>query len=289
VWAAFHTGLGREVALKTLRPERADAVAVQRFEREVRAMTELTHPNTVRVFDHGVTDDGLWYYTMELLEGADLATLVAREGPLPPARAVYLVDQACRALAEAHARGTIHRDLKPENLFVTRAGTEGDFIKVLDFGIAKVLEEAESATLTREGTIAGTPSFMSPESAMGRPTTAASDVYALGAVLYFVLAGRPPFEQTALPALLFAHVSEAPAPPSDKRGEALPEDLEQVVLRALEKQPEARYPDAGALAAALSQCACAGTWHPSAAVLTTATVSRADPDAETIEGPRPTP
>src|SRR5690606_13053594 len=145
VWAAWHKGLGREVAVKMLRLEggpqglESDPVAVERFRREVRATSELSHPNPVRVFDYGATEDGILYYAMELLEGENLRSLVRREGPLPPARAVHLVSQAARALAEAHRKGIVHRDVKPENVFVVDAGGERDFVKVLDFGIAKVL------------------------------------------------------------------------------------------------------------------------------------------------------
>src|SRR5262249_2757478 len=141
VWVAYHNGLKRDVAVKILRnddDDDADATqAVTRFEREVRATTELTHPNTVRLYDYGVTDDGLCYYVMELLSGENLESLAARDAPLPSARAIHLLLQAARALAEAHARGIVHRDVKPANIFVTNAGGEDDFVKVLDFGIAK--------------------------------------------------------------------------------------------------------------------------------------------------------
>src|SRR5690606_19918974 len=134
VWAAHHRALRRDVAVKILKPEtRGEPGAVARFEREVRATAELVHPPTVRVFDYGVTEDGLWYYAMELLDGDDLHALVSREGPLEPARAARLIWQAAKALGEAHARGIVHRDVKPENLFVTRIGGEGEFVKVLDF------------------------------------------------------------------------------------------------------------------------------------------------------------
>ncbi|MCS6799664.1 MAG: protein kinase [Myxococcota bacterium] len=262
VWAALHPGLGREVALKILRPEGVDDVALERFRREVQALGELTHPNTVRVYDHGVTEDGLCYFAMELLEGEDLATLVSRTGPLPPERAVHLVLQAARALSEAHGRGIVHRDLKPENVFVTHAGLEGDFVKLLDFGIAKWQQHEPGATLTQVGAIAGTPRYISPEAARGAPVTPASDVYSLGAVLYFALAARPPFDGQSVGALLVAHLHEEPVPPSRKLGRPLPQDLEEVVLRTLRKQPDERYPDGHALAEALAQCQCAGHWKP---------------------------
>ena len=274
VWAAWHHGLRRSVALKILRANDARQSAVTRFEREVAALGELTHPNAVRVFDYGVTEDGIWYYAMELLEGEDLGKLAAREAPLPAARAVHLVWQATRALEEAHRQGIVHRDIKPENLFVTRAGSEGDFIKVLDFGIAK--RSDHDATLTQAGWVGGTPTYMSPEAAAGRSADARSDVYALGVVLYQLLAGRPPFEGESAPKMLYAHLHED-VPPLDDALE-VPEDLAVVVTRCLEKSPSDRYDDAGALAAALEACACFGTWRPPTAQ------QNADPTREPAGG-----
>jgi len=252
VWRAHHSGLGRTVALKILRPDRSrDPVWISRFEREVKASTELQHPNTVRVFDFGVTDDGLCYFAMEYLEGEDLGHLVLREGALSPNRAVRLMHQAARALGEAHAHGIIHRDIKPANLFVTNAGGEHDFLKVLDFGIARFGTEP-GQTLTDTGWVAGTPGYIAPEVATGTRADPRSDVYALGAVLYFLLAGRPPFDTTDPRALLAAHVSALPPAPSARLGRPLPSSLEAVVMRCLSKNPEARYASAAELAAALA-------------------------------------
>lgn len=269
VWAATHPGLRREVALKILRPDAGNASAVRRFEREVKATSELSHPNTVRVFDYGVTEDGLWYYAMELLDGVDLAGLVAVAGPLPAARAVYLIRQAADALAEAHARGITHRDIKPENLFVTEAGGQRDFVKLLDFGIAKQASADTGASLTREGWVGGTPAYMSPEAAAGRATDARSDVYGLGAVLYFALAGKPPFEHTSAAGLLMAHMDQPPMTPGAKLGAPVAPDVEAVVMRCLAKDPGARYASAAELAAALAACGCAGDWNPARATLPT--------------------
>ena len=252
VWAAHHHALRRDVAVKILRPESSgNPSAVARFEREVRATAELVHPHTVRVFDYGVTEDGLWYYAMELLSGADLGALVTREGPLPPARAALFLWQAAKALAEAHGRGIVHRDLKPENLFVTRVGAEGEFIKVLDFGLAKLAQGERSLSLTEQGWTVGTPRWASPEMAVGDPAGPASDVYGLGAVLYFALTGTSPFEYDDLGKMLRAHVHEVPALPSVRLGSPVPPELEAVVMRCLAKEPEARYADATALARAL--------------------------------------
>jgi serine/threonine-protein kinase len=253
VWAARHPTLKRDVAVKILRPDGSlrGEVAITRFEREAKAMSELSHPNTVRVFDYGVTDDGLWYYAMELLDGETLATLVARQGPLTPTRAAKIALQASRALAEAHAHGIVHRDVKPENLVVIRMAGEVDFVKVLDFGIARLLSEPDHQGLTGEQ-IAGTPMFMAPEQALGHPVDARSDVYALGAVLYFLLTATPPFFAKNNVAVMRAHIDEPPLPPSRRLGKELPAELDALVLRCLAKNPEARFRDGEELAGALN-------------------------------------
>jgi serine/threonine-protein kinase len=246
--------------MKILQPRRrSDPVALRRFEREVRATSELSHPNTVRIFDYGVTADGLWYYTMELLSGLDLSRLVARDGALSVQRAALLVGQAARALAEAHGRGIVHRDVKPENLFITSSADEPEFVKVLDFGIAKLLGEQAEEELTAEGWIGGTPAYMSPEAAAGSSADARSDVYALSAVLYFALSGCPPFEGPNVQTLLAAHLRQRPEPPSVKLGRPLPRELEEFVLRNLSKDPAQRCASAGEfateLATLLASCA----------------------------------
>ncbi|HEY2511144.1 MAG TPA: serine/threonine-protein kinase, partial [Polyangiaceae bacterium] len=259
VWVAYHPGLKRDVAIKILRTETGSAEAVHRFEREARATADLLHPNTIRVFDYGATDDGLWYYVMELLEGETLQQHVDRVGPLPAARAVHIIGQAARALGEAHERGIVHRDVKPQNLFLTSLGGEHDFVKVLDFGIAKVVADTDG-TVTQTGLVLGTPSYMSPEVVVGGSADARSDVYALGAVLYFLLSGAPPFEGAEARALFLAHVSEEVVPPSKRLGKEVPADLEALVLRALSKDPSARYSSASEFALALAACTVAGKW-----------------------------
>jgi len=253
VWSAVHPSLKRHVAMKILQPRRrTDPMALRRFEREVRATSELSHPNTVRIFDYGMTPDGLWYYTMELLSGLDLSRVVARDGPLAVSRAVLLVGQAARALAEAHSRGIVHRDVKPENIFITSGTEEPEFVKVLDFGIAKLLGEEAEEGLTAEGWIGGTPAYMSPEMAAGRAADARSDVYALSAVLYFALCGRPPFEGPNVQTLLAAHLAQRPEPPSVKLGVPLPGELEAFILRNLSKDPAQRCESAGEFATQLA-------------------------------------
>jgi eukaryotic-like serine/threonine-protein kinase len=277
VWIAYHPGLKRDVAVKILKPEEQErsASALARFEREVRATAELMHPNTVRVFDYGVTEDGLWYYVMELLQGETLAQHVSHFGPLPPARALHIVGQAARALAEAHERGIVHRDVKPENLFLTSLGGEHDFVKVIDFGIAK--DQKADATMTGTEWVLGTPAYLSPEVAIGRTADARSDVYALGAVLYFLLCGKPPFEGDNASALAFAHVHEQPVAPSRKLGRQLPSDVEGAVMRALQKDPASRFDTAVEFALALASCTLAGKWTFGDAALVARNSSRPPP------------
>jgi serine/threonine protein kinase len=251
VWIAFHEQLRRDVALKILRPEYGtDPIAVQRFEREVMTTAALTHPNTVRIYDHGTTDDGLWYYAMELLEGDDLSSIVRRHGPLAPARAIHLALQAARALGEAHAAGIVHRDIKPENLFVARLGGESDVVKLLDFGIARAASVRDSR-LTTTGWVAGTPAYLSPEAAKGEPAGAPADVYGVGMALFWALTGTVPFGGDSPIEVLARQVNDPVPSPSLRRGEALPPELEALVLRTLAKDPQQRFEDGTALAQAL--------------------------------------
>lgn len=251
VWLAHDRSLRRDVAIKILRPDVAHTPGnLERFEREVRATAELSHPNSVRLFDHGVTEDGLWFYAMELLEGETLGAILHREGLLSVRRAVSLVLQAAQALAEAHAKGIVHRDVKPENLFVCRG--EPEQVKLIDFGIARVVSTAGAGSaLTGVGWILGTPSYMSPEQVAGLEVTPASDVYSLGAVLYTCLTGRPPFEASSPSQVMAGHVSEPVLPPSLRTPLSLPLQLERIVLQCLAKHPLARFQDAGELARAL--------------------------------------
>jgi serine/threonine-protein kinase len=263
VYLAEHTLLRRPCALKLVRPYGADhETQVARFEREVQATAALTHPNTVEIYDYGRTEDGTFYYVMEYLPGLTLAELVRRHGPLPPARAIHLLRQVCGALREAHSVGLIHRDIKPANIIVCIRGGVCDVIKLLDFGLVRgPLAEAGKGKLTLEGTVAGTPEYMSPEQAEGRSVDARSDIYSLGAVAYYLLTGRPPFQKQTIMQQLLAHIHELPAPPK----EAAP-DLQRVVLCCLEKSPESRYRDITALERALRDCKTEGPWAEEQAI-----------------------
>jgi serine/threonine-protein kinase len=262
VYLAEHLLLRRPCAVKLIRPDRAcDARHLRRFEREVQATATLTHPNTVQVFDYGHAQDGTFYYVMEYLPGLTLEQLVERHGPLPPARAVHFLRQICGALREAHGIGLIHRDLKPGNVMVCTRGGLPDTAKLLDFGL--VLPQAGSAggdKLTQEGAVAGTPAYMSPEQAGGQDNLdTRSDVYSVGALAYFLLAGRPPFAGRPAVKVLAAHLYEQPAPPSAHRPD-LPPELDAVVLRCLAKSPADRYPDIENLESALAECCTGGQW-----------------------------
>jgi serine/threonine-protein kinase len=257
VYLAEHGLLRRPCALKLIRPERAgDLASLRRFEREVQAMATLSHPNTVEIFDYGHADDGTFYYVMEYLPGLTLEQLVARDGPLSPARAVHMLRQVCGSLAEAHTLGLVHRDVKPSNIITCRRGGRDDVAKLLDFGLATGQSlGAGSTKLTQEGMQPGTPAYMSPEQAAGRPEVdARSDLYSLGAVAYFLLTGQPPFVRPSMVETLAAHLGVAPVPPRALRP-GLAAELEAVVLRCLEKEPARRFADAEALERALARCA----------------------------------
>jgi serine/threonine protein kinase len=196
VYLAEHQLLKRPCAVKLIRPDSvADPRVVARFEREVRLTATLSHPNTVEIYDYGRTEDGTYYYVMEYLPGLSLEELIERHGPLPPGRVVYLLRQVCRALREAHAAGLVHRDIKPSNIFASRRGGMDDVAKLFDFGLVMPLARAGAPQMSGPGQVLGTPLFMSPEQATGdRELDGRSDIYSLGAVAYYLLTGRPPFE-----------------------------------------------------------------------------------------------
>jgi serine/threonine-protein kinase len=264
VYLAEHHMLKRPCAVKLIRPEQAgDPQVLARFEREVQMTARLSHWNTVEIFDYGRTEDGTFFYVMEYLPGLSLEELLRRHGPVPAARVVHLLRQACQALREAHAIGLIHRDLKPGNVFAAERGGLYDVVKLLDFGLVKPLAEISSARLTHEGGISGTPLYMSPEQSRGHSDLdARSDIYSLGAVGYALLSGLPPFEGTNPLDVMIAHARDEVRPLSWFQAD-VPADLERVVLRCLAKLPEERFQDADSLERALSECEAAGQWTQS--------------------------
>ena len=261
VWAARHSMLRRPTAVKLLRPDRIGEASLERFEREVQMTAVLTHPNTVTIFDYGRTPDGVFYYAMELLDGATLAEVVEVDGPQPPARVIHVLIEVAGALAEAHEHGLIHRDIKPANIMLCRQGGALDVAKVLDFGLVKRVDgDARDASLTQVGAVTGTPQYISPETILDpRDTDARSDLYAMGAVGYFLLTGRHVFEADTVMKLCMHHVKTLPKPPSH-RVDAVPRDLEAILMACLEKQPEARPASAKALQSLLRGCDDAGGW-----------------------------
>ncbi|QDV32610.1 serine/threonine-protein kinase [Tautonia plasticadhaerens] len=266
VYLAEHQFLKRPCALKLIKPGiESGAKALARFEREVRLTATLSHPNTVEIYDYGRTEDGVYYYVMEYLPGMNLAELVERHGPLPPGRAIYLLRQICLALREAHGVGLVHRDIKPSNIIVARRGGEDDVAKLLDFGLVLPGPSNGASDLSDEGRILGTPLYMSPEQATVRQELdACSDLYSLGAVAYYLLTGRPPFHEGGMIEILVA-LARDPAVPPSLIHPGIPEDLERLVLKCLEKNPDDRFRDADALERALGQCRCAAHWGPAQA------------------------
>jgi len=258
VWRAEHRLLARPAAIKLIRPEHlspqvgaAGANVRKRFEREARATADLTSPHTIELHDFGVTDEGQFYYVMELLEGTDLDSLVKRFGPLPAERVAHILRQACASLADAHYHGVIHRDIKPANIYTCRLGPTVDFIKVLDFGLVRVFgQPAEEETrLTADGTATGTPAFMAPEMALSRPDLdPRADLYSLACVGYVLLTGKLVFEADTPMAMLLHHAQTRPTPPSERTETEIPAALENVIMQCLEKDPNDRPGSAEELA-----------------------------------------
>lgn len=247
VYEAVHTGIGKRVALKVLRDDYTQRPeVVERFQREAKSASLIGHEHIVDVTDFGVTPTGASYFVMEYLEGEDLATRLERERTLRPAEVVKILLQCCAALGAAHDKGIVHRDVKPENIFLTRRGEDGDFVKIVDFGIAKMsaLDGAgePGRKLTKTGMIFGTPEYMSPEQAAGKPLDHRVDVYALGVILFECLTGRVPFVGDSFMGILTKHLTEEVPRLADVNPDVdCPPPLEAVMLRAMMKDPAARY------------------------------------------------
>lgn len=266
VYRARHALLRRPCAIKLLPPDKFGPESVARFEREVQLTAELTHPNTIRVFDYGRTPDGVFYYVMEHLEGAALDSIVAEDGPLPAGRVIHVLDQVAGALIEAHGIGLIHRDIKPANIFLSWQGGVPDVAKVLDFGLVKQLNQAElegtaHQPLTQDNSVTGTPQYMAPEAITSPDSVdARTDLYSLGALGYFLLTGEHVFTGRSLIEILSQHLHTAPVSPSERLGAPVPKDLEQLVMACLDKSPDQRPASARELQRALRSCRDARTW-----------------------------
>ena len=243
VYRASQLGMNRDVAIKVLLRELTENETVlRRFHLEALAVSKLKHPNTIQIFDFGETDDGLLYIAMELLEGKPLAKVLTDEKQCSVRRALRIIEQTIKSLREAHSKGIVHRDLKPDNIFLSSVGEDGDFVKVLDFGVAKVAEgDGQQKTLTKAGSIFGTPKYMSPEQSRGTEIDARSDIYSIGVILYELLTGRVPFNADNPLGILIKHIQEAPPAFQAVRPDlVIPEQVERFVAKLLAKMPEQR-------------------------------------------------
>ena len=261
VYRARHALLRRDTAVKLLLPSRADPAAVERFEREVCLTCQLAHPNTIQIFDYGHTPEGIFYYAMEFLRGVNLHDLVGRFGPQPEARVVQILAQICDSLAEAHAMGLIHRDIKPGNVFLCRRGGVADYVKVLDFGLVR--DYRDGSVAGEVAAIEGTPWFMAPEAFRGSaPIDPRSDLYSLGALGYFLLTGHYIFDAVKVSEIQEKQLSAQPIPPSRRTTQLISAEMEQLLLRCLEKDRNLRPQSALELKTYLLATPRAADWTP---------------------------
>jgi serine/threonine-protein kinase len=270
VWRARHRMLARPAAIKLIRPALSKDAgpevsqdALRRFEREAQVIARLRSPHTVDLFDFGIATDGTFYYVMELLDGLDANALLRRFGPVPPDRAIHLLRQVCHSLSEAESCGLVHRDIKPANIFLCRYGEEYDFVKVLDFGLVKTFDEPadQGPALTRENVVQGTPAFIAPEQALGRPTLDGRvDIYATGCVAYWLLTGQLVFAAETSMGLLMHHIHTPALPPSARSELPIPPALDRLVLSCLAKDPADRPQSAKELSLRLAEVEGANAW-----------------------------
>jgi eukaryotic-like serine/threonine-protein kinase len=270
VYRARHAMLRRPTAVKLLPPERLGADSVARFEREVQLTARLTHPNTIRIFDYGRTPDSIFYYAMEYLDGAHLGDAIAEGGPMPPGRVIHVLDQIAGALSEAHGVGLIHRDIKPANIFLTEQGGVPDVAKVLDFGLVKQVgvaaaevkgDDATLLALSQTNSFTGTPLYMAPEAITAPDTVdARTDLYALGAVGYYLLTGQDVFIGRTVLEICSHHLHSIPVPPSQRLGKPIAVDLEGLILACMEKEPGRRPASARSFQSSLRACRDARSW-----------------------------
>lgn len=262
VYKAHHAMLRRPTAVKMLDVDKVNEATTARFEREVQITCQLNHPNTIAIYDYGRTPEGVFYYAMEYLDGIDLQHLVEKYGPQSEARTIRILLQVCGSLYEAHSRGLVHRDIKPSNIMLNRRGSEPDVVKVLDFGLVKAADDNKEAAMTSATSLTGTPLYMSPE-AIQSPLAVdnRSDIYAVGAVGYFLLTGQPVFTASNIVELCRLHVDAAPTPPSQRSGRTISAELEDVILACLEKNRAKRPQTARDLAQMLARCSDARNWN----------------------------
>ncbi|MEQ8459554.1 MAG: serine/threonine-protein kinase [Sandaracinaceae bacterium] len=262
VYRARHALLRRPTAVKLLPPERAAGLALRRFEKEVQLTASLVHPNTVTIFDFGHTPDGVFYYAMEYLDGGDLEDIVEVAGPMCPARAVHVLVQIASGLAEAHEIGLIHRDIKPANVLLASEGAVADLAKLVDFGLVRETYADTAQGLTQTDSVMGTPLYLAPEAITDpKDVDARVDIYALGGVGYYLLTGEHVFEGRTVVEICGHHLHSAPVPPSERLGQALPEMLEEILMRCLAKAPDERPASAEELRDLLLGCEGVGAWR----------------------------
>jgi serine/threonine-protein kinase len=239
VYRAKHIVLGKPLAIKVLRPDVSrDEEIITRFRQEAQSASSIGNQHIIDISDFGTLPDGATYFVMEFLDGCDLTTVVETQQPVAAARVVHIAKQLCTALGAAHEIGIVHRDLKPDNIYLIKRGGDPDFVKVLDFGIAKV--GGSSSKLTRAGQVFGTPHYMSPEQCSGSGVDHRTDIYAIGVILYEMVTGTVPFDADNLMGILTKHLYEEPQAPSTLRAD-IPPELEQVILRCMSKSTEQRY------------------------------------------------
>lgn len=261
VYRGQHAMLQRPTAIKLLHTDKTTDQSLARFEREVRMTSMLTHPNTIAIYDYGRTPEDVFYYAMEFLEGTDLEKFISDYGPIPEERALYFLKQICGSLDEAHQAGIIHRDMKPQNVMITQRGGLFDFVKVLDFGLVKVIDSEKEKGLTNANAMTGTPLYLSPEG-IERPdqVDARSDVYAVGAIAYYLVTGKPIFEGANVVEICMHQVNSKPVPPSERSGRILNPQFEELILECLAKNPNDRPEDAKALGNALEEIITEAVW-----------------------------
>jgi hypothetical protein len=261
VYKAQHAMLRRPTAVKMLDVDKVNEGAMERFEREVQITSQLNNPHTVAIYDYGRTPEGVFYYAMEYLDGINLQTLVERYGPQPAARVIHILQQVCSSLYEAHSQGLVHRDIKPANIMLNRRGGEPDVVKVLDFGLVKALDDERQMSMTQQRSLTGTPLYMSPEAIqMPNSVDSRSDLYAVGAVGYYLLTGGPVFDAENVMDLCKKHIDMQPIPPSQRTRSEVPPALENALLACLDKSRAKRPQTARDLAQMIARCPDAAAW-----------------------------